>query len=217
MAPVFSILGDSISTFAGVSIPGHMVFYDAYTQRRAGLRTADDTWWMQVIAARSGRLGVNCSGAGTLICGLGAGAGCSEQRTGCLGQNGAPDWILVAMGANDWACGVPLGTAGTLDVRTFFGACQQMLRRLRAACPTAQVVLATLPRGRDPEDGPMFFNAESTGPIEPYNEGIRAACALEGGRVADRAAACPTYSTLDGVHPDAAGMRQLAAGWLACL
>ena len=75
MAPVFSILGDSISTFAGVSIPGHMVFYDTYTQRRAGLRTADDTWWMQVIAARGGRLGVNCSGAGTLICGLGAACG----------------------------------------------------------------------------------------------------------------------------------------------
>ena len=28
MIPVFSILGDSISTFSGISIPEHMVFYD---------------------------------------------------------------------------------------------------------------------------------------------------------------------------------------------
>ena len=217
MIPVFSILGDSISTFSGISIPEHMVFYDAYTQRQAGLHAAGDTWWMRVITAHKDRLGVNCSGAGTLVCGLGPAAGCSEQRTGLLGQNGAPDWVLVAMGANDWAYGVPLGELDTLDARTFFGAYQLMLRRLKAAYPAARVVCATLLRGQDPADGPLFFNAEAAGPMEPYNEVIRATCGLEGCQVADLAATCPAYATLDGVHPNAAGMGQLAAGWLAYL
>lgn len=53
--------------------------------------------------------------------------------------------------------------------------------------------------------------------MEPYNEVIRAACGLEGCQVADLAATCPAYATLDGVHPNAAGMGQLAAGWLAYL
>lgn len=118
------------------------------------------------------------------------------------------------MGANDWAYGVPLGEPDTLDARTFFGAYQLMLRRLKAAYPAARVVCATLLRGQDPADGPLFFNAEAAGPMEPYNEVIRAACGLEGCQVADLAATCPAYATLDGVHPNAAGMGQLASDGL---
>ena len=210
MIPIFSILGDSISTFSGISIPEHMVFYDAYTQRQAELHAAGDTWWQRPAGRQLLR-------RGNAVCGLGPAAGCSEQRTGLLGQNGAPDWILVAMGANDWAYGVPLGEPDTLDARTFFGAYQLMLRRLKAAYPAARVVCAMLLRGQDPADGPLFFNAEAAGPMEPYNEVIRAACGLEGCQVADLAATCPAYATLDGVHPNAAGMGQLAAGWLAYL
>ena len=43
-----SILGDSISTFAGYT-PKDSVFYDSYVQWETGVKTVEDTWWMQVI------------------------------------------------------------------------------------------------------------------------------------------------------------------------
>lgn len=45
-----SILGDSISTFAGYT-PKDSVFYDSYVQWETGVKTVEDTWWMQVIRA----------------------------------------------------------------------------------------------------------------------------------------------------------------------
>ena len=48
-----SILGDSISTFAGYT-PEEAVFYDSYVQWETGVKSVEDTWWMQVIKALDG-------------------------------------------------------------------------------------------------------------------------------------------------------------------
>lgn len=215
---LISILGDSISTYDGWSEPPHLVFYDAYHCRLAGLSSVKDTWWMRVIRHLGGQLGVNCSGAGTLITGVGPSAGCSERRTGCLDRNGVPDQILVSMGANDWAFGVPLGELDEPSgPRSFSGACHLMLHRLREHYPAADIVVATLPHAADPVEGPLFFNAESAGPTAPYNQILRAAAADTGCRIADLAAMDGAYSTIDGVHPDRNGMAQLSQWWLSCL
>ena len=55
-----SILGDSISTFAGYT-PEEAVFYDSYVQWETGVKSVEDTWWMQVIKALDGELGTNHS------------------------------------------------------------------------------------------------------------------------------------------------------------
>ena len=39
-----SILGDSISTFAGYT-PEEAVFYDSYVQWETGVKSVEDTWW----------------------------------------------------------------------------------------------------------------------------------------------------------------------------
>ena len=51
-----SILGDSISTFAGYT-PKDSVFYDSYVQWETGVKTVEDTWWMQVIRGRQYGIG----------------------------------------------------------------------------------------------------------------------------------------------------------------
>ena len=76
---IFSILGDSISTFAGYT-PAEAVFYDIWTKKEAGIFQPEDTWWMQVIDGLGGKLGVNNSYAGSLVSGHMATSGTSESR-----------------------------------------------------------------------------------------------------------------------------------------
>ena len=63
-----SILGDSISTFAGYT-PEEAVFYDSYVQWETGVKSVEDTWWMQVIKALDGELGTNHSLGGSMVSG----------------------------------------------------------------------------------------------------------------------------------------------------
>ena len=102
---IISILGDSISTFAGYT-PAGAVFYDDWRQRETGVADPGATWWMQVIEGLGGVLGVNNSYSGsTVSCGL-LTSGTSLRRLETLGAEGDPDIILVSMGANDWGFGI---------------------------------------------------------------------------------------------------------------
>ena len=95
---IFSVLGDSISTFAGYT-PAEAVFYDMWTKKEAGVFQPEDTWWMQVINGLGGALGVNNSYAGSLVSGHMATSGTAGQRLTALGAKGNPDVILVASGS----------------------------------------------------------------------------------------------------------------------
>ena len=79
-----SILGDSVSTFAGYT-PDGALFYDSWRQGEAGVTGPDDTWWMQVIQGVGGVLGINNSYAGSTVSGSLASSGTSEQRLQALG------------------------------------------------------------------------------------------------------------------------------------
>ncbi len=202
-----SILGDSISTFAGITTPMG-VFYDEATCERAGIRSAEDTWWMQVIRAMGGTLEVNNSCAGTTVCGRQAMAGCSDFRTAGLGS---PDVILVWMGLNDAAFGLPLDRFET--------AYRQMLQKLRYHNPGAEIWCGTFCPGRptDPDE-PLFFslfNAETAIPFDTYSLLIRELAAECGCRAADLWAPRQEYDAMDGVHPDRNGMKTIAELWLA--
>lgn len=200
-----SILGDSVSTFAGYT-PDEALFYDSWRQGETGVTSPDDTWWMQVIQGVGGVLGVNNSYAGSTVSGSLASSGTSEQRLQALGAEGDPDMILVAMGANDWGFGV--------NPQEFEYEYRRMLQRLNRLYPKAELWCATLLRGRPVEEEEMFFNVESVLSPGIYSDIIRKTALEEGVHLADLAGYHAEYETIDGVHPNKEGMKLISCLWL---
>ena len=62
----FSVLGDSISTFDGISPPGG-VYYGPSFGDITGVRSPEDPWWMKVIRAMGGQLLANNSWSGSTV------------------------------------------------------------------------------------------------------------------------------------------------------
>lgn len=199
-----SILGDSISTFAGYT-PKEAVFYDSYVQWETGVKTVEDTWWMQVIRSVDGELGVNHSLAGSMVSGNLSTSAMSDERIIKLGDNGIPDIILISAGCNDWGfCVLP---------EEFEEAYQIMLHRIKKRYPHADIWCATLPEGKQPE-GEVFFNIDSTISKRVYSDIIRKVAAKTEVHVADLADYQKEYETIDGIHPDKEGMTTLADMWI---
>lgn len=158
-----SILGDSISTFAGYT-PEEAVFYDSYVQWETGVKSVEDTWWMQVIKALDGELGTNHSLAGSMVSGNLSTSAMSYERIDKLGANGIPDIILISAGCNDWGfCVLP---------EEFEEAYRTMLHRIKEQYPHADIYCATLPEGKQPQ-GETFFNIDSTISKRVYSDIIR--------------------------------------------
>lgn len=199
-----SILGDSISTFAGYT-PKEAVFYDSYVQWETGVKSVEDTWWMQVIRALDGELGTNHSLAGSMVSGNLSTSAMSYERIEKLGAAGIPDIILVSAGCNDWGfCVLP---------EEFEEAYQVMLHRIKERYPHADIWCATLPEGKQPQ-GQTFFNIDSTISKRVYSSIIRECAGKAQVHVADLAECQKEYETVDGVHPDKAGMKTLARMWM---
>ena len=126
-----SILGDSISTYAGVSnnkkynstISRNVVHYTA-----SGLYDGvfqKDTWWQQAIDALGMELCVNNSWSGSCIFSQRAGTvGCYATRCEQLHNDNTgeePDVIWIFMGTNDWSYfGDTWGDVDDVDYDTLF-------------------------------------------------------------------------------------------------
>ena len=202
----FSVLGDSISTFRGVTTDDPNTFYGRVMMEKGGFAGVEDTWWMRVIDGLGGVLERNNSFAGSCVTdGFGLGRGmCSSQRAGALGR---PDVIMIFGGANDMGFGVP-----EPRFREAYGL---MLSRLRENYPRADIWCGTLINGRKVLDSEPYFMGEEPGkPLEPFSSVIRQCAAGAGAHVVDMAAAGLLYDTIDGCHPTAGGMAQLAGLWL---
>ena len=200
-----SILGDSVSTFAGIT-PSEALFYDAWRQEETGVTSPDDTWWMQVIQGMGGILGVNNSYAGSTVSGGFMTSGTSEKRLRTLSAEGEPDMILVAMGANDWGFGV--------HPQDFEYEYRRMLQRMKRLYPRAEIWCATILRGKPVPEEEMFFNVD--GVISPniYSDIIRRIGTEEAVHLADVSGYHMEYETIDGVHPNREGMKMIACLWL---
>ncbi|MDO5147244.1 MAG: SGNH/GDSL hydrolase family protein [Eubacteriales bacterium] len=201
----YSVYGDSISTFAGIS-PAGGVFYDGWDGSRSGVLCPEDTWWMQVILASGGLLGSNNSYSGSMVSGGELLSGTSWERLRALGERGTPDVILVNMGANDWGFGIP-PTEFEYEYR-------RMLQRMKKLYPEAVIYCATLAEGEKPEDEIAFFNAEGVLSRRIYSEKICKVSGEENVRLADIAKYGRSYGTIDGIHPNKRGMKTLADLWL---
>lgn len=201
-----SVLGDSISTFQGYS-PVSGFYYGPAFGDVTGVGRAEDCWWMQVIQASGGELLCNDSWAGSTVSVQGGVMpACSVSRLRRLSKDGVmPDSILIYTGLNDVDRRVP--------PEAFGADYDQMLRRLRELYPQAQVTCGTLLAGylgASPFQQFAFFQQR----LEPYNQAIRGAVEAHGCRLADMAALGKEYASMDGLHPNGEGMRQLAELWL---
>ena len=109
---VISIMGDSISTFAGytpVNDGFNLAHRNRYPQSNLSM-DVNETWWMQVLTELDAKLGINDSWAGSKVNNTSDtnsgdkgpdAAMASLTRIQNLGANGTPDVILVFGGTND--------------------------------------------------------------------------------------------------------------------
>ena len=208
---LWSILGDSISTFQGFTPPGG-VYYAPSSGPVTGVNTVEDTWWMRVIRAKKGALLANNSWSGSTAAESGNLGASSLSRIRKLGPDGvSPDVVLVFTGLNDVGRYVPL------DV--FRADYETMLRRIKSLYPEAEVWCGTLVVGYIQR--PLFPKLSYFGQrLEEYNAAIHSAAKAAGARLADLSALGDpggSYESMDGLHPSGAGMKQVAALWLRCL
>lgn len=218
-----SILGDSISTFAGYIPSGNAVYY---TGSNCGVTSVDDTWWKKLIDALGMTLNTNNSWSGSMVTTTNGdtSAGCMAR---CQNLGTSPDVIIVYMGINDFNHEVPLGSYngnGTLPsvTTTFREAYAIMLDKIMTAYPTAEIWCATLPPCEENgATGAPEINGDNV-PLHDFNEAIRNLAQVFGARILEHAQCGLTYENMStymgdwasgssqGLHPNAAGHTLIA-------
>lgn len=217
-----SILGDSISTFAGYIPSGNAVYY---TGSNSGVSSVNDTWWKKLMDATGMTLNLNNSWSGSRVAGASGTASAGFTRASNLGTD--PDVIIVYMGINDFNNEVGLGTYdGTGEfpatTTTFREAYATMLNNLLTAYPLAEVYVCTLPY--DEKNGAVGF-PEMNGNnvlLAAWNDAIREMADLFGLPVIEFSKCGLYYHNMDtymgdysssaktALHPNAAGHSKLA-------
>lgn len=223
-----SILGDSISTYAGFLPSGQKPYY---TGSNCGVSSVDDTWWKKLMNALGMTLCVNNSWSGTRVTTVDG-----EEKAGCMTRcqrlhtaPSNPDVIIVDMGTND--LNYPNTQMGTYDgtqdfpadTSTFREAYAIMLNKILTAYPDAEVWVGTLMQCE--RQGIVAFperNPTTGVTINVFNDVIREIAALFGVRVIDFNRCGITYQNLSrctgdynqetqyGLHPNAQGHSLMA-------
>lgn len=216
---LFSVLGDSISTLEGYSVPKGAEFYEGMNKFMADVFSPKNTWWGQVISRLGGELLINNSFSGSIVCEIPKceipSYGCSDERTSALHRGGAlPDVIMIFMGINDWGCGIAPTEKYRANARNglvFERDYARMLEKLKKNYPSAELWCFTLPVSACRKSGSFEFPYYCGGyHIAEYCEAIRACAEKYECRVIDLYKAAEMHDTIDGFHPNARGMKTLA-------
>lgn len=148
-----SILGDSISTFAGY-VPTGDGYAAYYSGNNCGVTSVNQTWWKRLIDETGMVLCVNNSVSGSCCCsGIRTDRieASNPARTGGLADSDGnnPDIIIIYMGTNDYLLAAGQGTYdGTgdfpTDTSTFREAYSIMLDAIITNYPMAKVYCCTL-------------------------------------------------------------------------
>lgn len=237
MRRVFSILGDSISTFEGSNPSGFAVYYEGERSQASGVVDVAHTWWHRVATHYGASVAANASYSGSMVAGEGFPAATSSERIASLAGPGgeAPTDILVFLGINDYGWGgtanqiagqsaaAPRGSqapqgatvqvgVGEAQLDEFSEAYRLLVERLISAYPTAQIWCLTLPSGRVAGSSCATFTANLRGiALASYNDAILETAHNAGVHGVDIASFGLDYEAIDGTHPTALGMAQLAA------
>lgn len=224
----FSVMGDSISSLEGFLPKGYKCYYSGEVKELSGVKEKKDTWWGRVIDYYQGELVVNNSWSGSRVTRLSDQqwlfpSGCSEERTRMLHQPGKlPDIILIYMGINDWLNGAKVHMECMQDPqllppgeeeRDFAYAYDSMIGKIRENYPHAQLWCCTLNTSTHEQNPEYQFPYYRGGiHIEAYNEVIRETAKRHSCQLVDIYRLDIPYETMEGTHPNAAGMKTLADG-----
>lgn len=219
-----SIIGDSISTYAGCNPKGYKVYYDEEMQKKNSLNSVYDTWWAKVNQALDAYLCVNNSYSGSRVSGIDFPAACSDGRLTNLQTNiYSPNIILIYIGFNDFANGVPVTQKGLKSLKGknmlfFSDAYEYMLLKIRKQYPNVKIICGTLMRTKIKGRERWIFPESYAGVnFEEYNEAIRKISRKQKCYLADVASLNIPYETLDGTHPTRMGHVTIAYAWIKCL
>ena len=207
-----SILGDSISTFAGTAPKGYLAYYP---NKESGISTMDQMWWHYILVSSGMSLLRSCSWSGSRMSGdkedpTGK-TGCSTKRISDLsGKDKTPDVIFIMMGTNDFLSAVSLPR-----FQDCYGTC---LDRIAARYPNASVICFTCFPVNCWASGTGQLNADGR-TIDDYNDIIRQCAAARGLPVVETGGCGITVQnfktlTVDGIHPNAQGALLAAANIL---
>lgn len=223
---MFSVLGDSISTLEGYSVPEGSVYYQGYVRLDSGVLSPHDTWWGRVIGEMGGELLVNNSISGSMVtkhplCETES-YGCSDERTSSLCDSGrAPDVIMILLGTNDFGWEVritPESEEDRCDISVFSVAYELMLCKLRRNFPEAEIWCLTVPVGKcTSREGFPIRLRRGGRHISELRDAIALAAEKYGCRSVDILCPDTPYDTLDGIHPNASGMATIADSVLRCI
>ena len=196
-----SILGDSISTYKGVSndaslnstIGNNPFFYKEPFP-------LEKTYWKRVMDSLGLILCVNNSWSGGNLSGI-EDASSGVNRAGALSSNreDKPDIIIVFMGINDLGRGV--------DVGLFASDYKRALEIIKNRYPTAKVCCVNLPdRHISIKRHTELFNTAIENAVRAMGDGFFVADLFASALNNDNY----YMNTLDGLHPDEDGMRIIA-------
>ena len=232
-----SIIGDSISTFQGVSnnananttIGSNAVFYKDQLK-------VNDTWWMQTANNTGMNILVNNSWSGSNVAVYGdntltSKAGCGNRAINLHDDtnNENPDIIAAYIGINDLGCLTGVGEFDELsdiwkgeqyvgNFALFSHAYARMVHQMVTKYDGAKVFLFTLPRN---DYLWMGTKAQYNALQDEYNKMIYKIAEVFGCQVVDLATAvgedCDKYLLDDGIHPNATGMDIITAAFEAAL
>ena len=189
-----SILGDSISSFAGTIPEGHKVYY---TGKNSGVSAPQEMWW-SIVCDELGLepLVINAWSGSTVTRGVRDLsvylAASDETRCQALHRGETlPDIVLIAMGVNDYSYGAPLGdwdgrTPLNGDVSNFRAAYATMLERIHSRYPFAFIGCITpwfMQRGTD--TGSCYVNEAFGLTAEAYGQAMSDVARLMGCAVID--------------------------------
>ncbi len=214
-----SILGDSISTYSGISnnatdtnstIGNNAIFYPSYE-----IDNSNETWWAQTAEATGMQVLVNNSWSGSRV--LNGGGAAYDERCVQLHDNTGtnkgtnPDIIAVYMGINDFNANSELGSfnklsevyteeEGYITPKTVAEAYAIMVHKMTEKYDTSDIFLFTLPANSSNKD---------TKTLGEYNEMIKDIAEYFDCYVVDIGnMEGYNYSThtADGLHPNEIGM-----------
>lgn len=227
-----SILGDSITTFAGsgsTAADGHLIADGTYTYAgnhcrypASQIKHVTETYWYKTIQSLDLELLVNDSWAGSLLTNYEAGTdsgsdiyGCSMTRINHLGEKGNPDIILVGLGTNDTHFSAPMGVFDktnpksmtpteiqAMDDTTFYNALKALFCRLQSVYTSAKIIYML------PSYTTSYYGADK---LDEYCNAIIEVCEYFGVSYIDtRKIDMTLFNTgsylQDGIHPNVAGM-----------
>lgn len=231
-----AIIGDSISTYEGCIPNSWRVYYEGKKRQYTGVLSVEDTWWKLLGKKLCASEVRSYSYSGSMVEGAGFPSACSLSRIQAVIDDGfQPDVFIIFMGINDYGWGGSLNQAkGGSEAKSFVSdecfsesesflasesslsdfefAYSQLIKNINENFSEAVVFCCSLlPAYLSGINIDTFaYNLRNVSFFD-YSKAIRSACDNnESASFLDLASFCLTYETLDGTHPTALGMQQIA-------